>query len=25
MVWHALRKLGIEDRPAGYGRLMAAG
>tara|TARA_B100000676_G_scaffold311828_1_gene383281 strand:+ start:1615 stop:2334 length:720 start_codon:yes stop_codon:yes gene_type:complete len=25
MVWHALRKLGIGDRPAGYGRLMEAG
>ena len=25
MVWHALRKLGIDDRPAGYGRLMEAG
>ena len=24
MVWHALRKLGIDDRPAGYGRLMEA-
>ncbi len=22
MVWHALRKLGIDDRPSGYGRLM---
>lgn len=25
MLWHALRKLGIDDRPAGFGRLMAAG
>lgn len=24
MVWHALRKLGIDDRPTGYGRLMGA-
>ena len=24
MVWHALRKLGVDDRPKGYGRLMAA-
>lgn len=23
MLWHALRRLGIADRPAGYGRLMA--
>ena len=25
MLWHALRRLGIADRPAGYGRLMRAG
>ncbi len=25
MLWHALRKLGIDDRPQGFGRLMAAG
>ncbi len=25
MLWHALRKLGIADRPKGFGRLMAAG
>ena len=25
MLWHALRKLGIDDRPAGFGRLMTAG
>ena len=24
MVWHALKKLGIEDMPTGYGRLMEA-
>lgn len=24
MVWHALRRMGIAERPAGYGRLMAA-
>jgi maleate isomerase len=25
MLWHALRKLGIADRPKGFGRLMSAG
>jgi len=25
MLWHALRKLGVDDRPQGFGRLMAAG
>jgi maleate isomerase len=25
MLWHALRKLGIAERPQGFGRLMAAG
>ena len=25
MLWHALRKLDIDDRPQGFGRLMAAG
>ena len=25
MLWHALRMLGIDDRPQGFGRLMAAG
>jgi len=25
MLWHALRRLGIDDRPQGFGRLMAAG
>lgn len=25
MVWHSLRKLAIDDRPVGYGRLMEAG
>ena len=24
MVWHALKKLGIDDMPKGYGRLMEA-
>ena len=25
MVWHTLRKLNVEERPQGYGRLMSAG
>ena len=25
MVWHTLRKLNVEERPQGYGRLMSTG